>query len=119
MQLADDVERRSTVSRRPQRPPRIPSSAAVTWPPTAVSFPPAMLAFCASLAIRSPSPNSHSLPMTPNIYYQQQPCLTNNFQVFTKCGTNATNIGRSLALRGDIKNHCWLLLIGAGKCTAG
>jgi hypothetical protein len=28
-------------------------------------------------------------PMTPNIYYQRQPCLTNNSQAFTECGTHA------------------------------
>jgi len=28
---------------------------------------------------------STALPMTPNIYYQRQPCLTNNSRSFTEC----------------------------------
>jgi hypothetical protein len=38
--------------------------------------------------------------MTPNIYYQWQPRLTNNSQAFTQCGTHATNIGRKVTLAG-------------------
>ena len=41
---------------------------------------------------------STALPMTPNIYYQRQPCLTNNSQAFTQCGTAAA--GQATRRRG-------------------
>ena len=58
MQLADDVERMCNGQSAAARPPPIPSFAVVTWPRTAVSFPPATSRLCASLPLRSPSPNS-------------------------------------------------------------
>ena len=49
MQLADDVERKCNGQSAAARPPRISSFAVVTWPRTAVSFPPATsLHFCDS-----------------------------------------------------------------------
>ena len=118
MQLADHVERTCNGQSAAARPPRIPSFAVVTWPRTAVSFPPATSRLCASLPHTTALPEfSTALPMTPNIYYQRQPCLTNNSQAFTQCGTNATNIGRKVAPRGVTFAHfygnCWLLLTGA------
>jgi len=54
--------------------------------------------------------------MTPNIYYQRQPCLIDNSQAFTQCGTHATNIGRKVTPDGvtfaDFYGNCWLLLAG-------
>jgi hypothetical protein len=57
---------------------------------------------------------SIALPMTPNIYYQQQPCLTNNFQVFTELRHVCYQLGsgktRSRYTRNCIVSCYWLLL---------
>ena len=88
MQLAGDVERKCNGQSAAARPLRIPSSAAVTSPRTAVSIQQRRLAFVRAYPYNGP-PRILSLPMTSNIYYQRQPCLTNNSQAFTQCGTAA------------------------------
>jgi hypothetical protein len=98
MQLADHVEREGN-RQRPRRHPPIRSCAAVTGLdsyPVSTSH---ALPLC-DFTQRSLSPNSQqptALPMTPHIYYQRQPCLTNNSQAFTQCGhaCNLTGSGKT------------------------
>ena len=106
---------RATVSRRP-RGHRLPSFAVVTWPSHCRLVSTSHVSpLCESTHTTALPEFSTALPMTPNIYYQRQPCLTNNSQAFTQCGTHATNIGsRKVAVCGDIEKcivGCyWLLL---------
>ena len=101
MQLADRVGRKYDGQSVAARPPRIPSLAAVTGVALPSRFQQPRLAFVRVYPTTAVPEFSISLPMTPNIYCQRQPWLTNNSQVFTQCGTNATNIGRpSTPFRG-------------------
>ena len=85
MQLADDVERKCNGQSAAARPPRISSLAVVTWLRTAVSFLPATSRHFCDPTPRTALPKSSvALPMTPNVYYQRQLQVTNNFQVFTE-----------------------------------
>jgi hypothetical protein len=84
MQLADTVERKCN------------GQSAAARPPHPVVYGRQLASHCCLVSTSHVSPlceSSHTtalpefstaLPMTPNIYYQRQPRLTNNSQVFTK-----------------------------------
>jgi hypothetical protein len=110
MQLADEVERRSTVSRRPRG--HRASRGFYSSPGLAL-----LSRFTSHVSPLRESTHTIAFPefstalaMTPNIYCQRQPWLTNNSPAFTQCGTHATNIGNAATFFGDARMHCWLLL---------
>jgi hypothetical protein len=83
MQLADRVGRKYDGQLAAARPPRIPSLAAVTGVALPSRFQQPRLAFVRVYPYDRRPEFSISLPLTPNIYCQRQPWLTNNSQVFT------------------------------------
>jgi hypothetical protein len=90
MQLADHVERKCNGQSAPQghrASRRLRSSPSL---PLLSRFHQPRLPFVRVYPYHRPPQILNSLPMTPNIYYQRQPCLTNNSKAFTRCGTYAT-----------------------------
>ena len=101
LQLRDRVQRTRDGQPVAETPPPIRSFQSVTAFALAPRFHQPLSRRCATPRDNRPSPEfSTALPMTPNIYYQRQPCLTNNSQAFTECGTYATNIGRRVTHQG-------------------
>jgi hypothetical protein len=102
MQLADDVERKyngQPAAPRPRHPVICSRHLATQCRLVSTSH---VSPSCESTHTAALPEFSTALPMTPNIYYQRQPWLTNNSRVFTQSGTHATNIGSAAALSGDI-----------------
>jgi hypothetical protein len=100
MQLADRVGRKYDGQSAAARPPRIPSLRPLPASHCRLVSSSHVSPLCESTPTTAVPEFSISLPLTPNIYCQRQPWLTNNSQVFTQCGTDATNIGRSVAPSG-------------------